>query len=58
MKPTISTDNLILAVFFLTITYCFLVAMTFGTPLALEKVNELFAYIGFDFALPLPTQFR
>ena len=58
MKPTTSTDNLILTVFFLAIACCFLAAMAFGTPLAAEKVNEFFTYIGFDFALPLPTQFQ
>lgn len=58
MNPTISTDNLILAVFFLAIACCFLAAMAFGTPLAVEKVNEFFTYIGFDFVLPLPAQFQ
>lgn len=58
MKPTISTDNLILAVFFLAIACCFLTSMAFGTPLAVERVNEFFTYIGFDFVLPLPAQFQ
>lgn len=58
MKPTISADNLILTVFFLAIACCLLAAMTFGAPLAVEKVNEFFTYIGFDFILPLPTQFQ
>ena len=58
MNPTISTDNLILAVFFLAIACCFLAAMAFGTPLAVEKVNEFFTYLGFDFVLPLPAQFQ
>lgn len=58
MKPTISVNSLIVATLFLVIVCCFLAAMAFGTPLAVKKVNELFVYIGFDFALPLPTQFQ
>lgn len=54
----INERTLVILAMFFAITCCLVSAMALGTPVAVDGINQVIAYLGIDWEMPLPSQFK